>query len=118
MRNGTITVPPSRRMLPFDEGIARCVRAVDVDVAGRGAGPGVTQQFLDGEQAHPRQVEPKAQKCRSACRVTLPAHAGKLRSQAAPRARRHPSEVPREHEPSAPSRSEANNGTGMTAPCG
>ena len=33
------------------------VRAVDVDVPGRGAGPGVTKQFLDGEQAHPREVE-------------------------------------------------------------
>ena len=31
--------------------------AVDVDVPGRGAGPGVTEQFLDGEQAHPPEVE-------------------------------------------------------------
>ncbi len=32
------------------------MRAVDVLWPGRGASPGVAKQFLDGEQAHPRQV--------------------------------------------------------------
>ena len=43
-------------MLPGDPGVLD-VGGVDVDVPGGGARPGMTEELLDGEQAHARLVE-------------------------------------------------------------